>query len=208
MPSVSVAANLLAGLKNAGFALPNGGLDPKAMTGALLDKFGEPFLRQVGAGGWCDRLGRRPNHVLSASVIDGRAVPAVLRALLLARLVTDDIASLWSAAAPEPVQKRDYQPVGYGRRSRVNSTHFEEEVIVSAIEAADGKIPYLVPNPSDGRVVDRWAAPARDHHLMGWNRHRLPRRLSGRYESCQYSPAQPLTNVVGEGVHLHRFILH
>lgn len=139
MPSVSVAANLVAALKSVNFSLPNGGLDPKAMTGALVDRFGEPFLRQVGVGAWCDHLGRRPNQVLTARVIEGRAVPSALRALLLVRLVTDDIASLWRSA-PEPVQKPDYQPVGYGRRPRINSTHLEEEAIVSAIDAADGKI--------------------------------------------------------------------
>jgi regulator of extracellular matrix RemA (YlzA/DUF370 family) len=78
--------------------------------------------------------------VLIASVIDGRTIPSVLRALLLARLVTDDIASLWRPVALEPAQKGAYQAAGYGRRTRNSGTHFEEEVIVSAISATNGQI--------------------------------------------------------------------
>ena len=44
---------------------------------------------------------------LSRSVIEGPRIPSPLRMLLLARLVTDDIRSLWSPVASNPAPQRD-----------------------------------------------------------------------------------------------------
>lgn len=139
-PSVPVAANLLAALKNNGFVVAQGGLDLASMTDALIDRFSEPFLRQLGLGSWCDRIGQRPNRVLVAGVIEGRTIPPVLRALLLTRLVTNDVASLWSPVAHEVAPRRTYVAYGYARRSRNSETHLDKEIIISAISAAKERI--------------------------------------------------------------------
>jgi hypothetical protein len=60
--------------------------------------------------------------------------------LLLARLVTDDIRSLWSPVAPNSVPQRDCLPLDYGRRLNLKRKRIEKEAIESALNAAKGKL--------------------------------------------------------------------
>lgn len=115
IPRVHVAANLRTALRFA-FRTKNG-LDLNALTEALLDRFSEPFLKELGVGRWCESP--RPAQMLALNAIDGRRIPSVLRMLLLARLVTNDITSLWNPVAPEPTSIRDCLPTG-NRRSANN----------------------------------------------------------------------------------------
>lgn len=142
IPSEPIATKLFSALKNGGFASPRGGLDSDAMTEALLDRFDETFLRQLGLGSWCEPppIKQRPSRVLTRSVLDGRRLPNVLRILLLARLVTDDIAALSSPVAAELAPKANRLPTGYGRRTSSNRSHVDKDAITSALNAAGGKI--------------------------------------------------------------------
>lgn len=142
IPSEPIAAHLFTALRNGGFEATHGGLDSTAMIEALLDRFGEPLLREFGVGGWCESqpCKLRPSRVLTRSAIDGRRIPNVLRMLLLTRLMTDDIKTLWDQIAPESMQRMDHLPVGYGQRSSNGRKHLDARAISSALDAADGKI--------------------------------------------------------------------
>ena len=140
-PKVHIAANLLAALRRGGFASEKrNGLDPDALTKSLLDRFAEPFLRQLGLARWCETPRLSPGLILSRSVIEGKRNPSPLRMLMLARLVTDDISSLWKTVAPNPTQKRDRLPLGYPRNFNLNRKRIDREAIESALDAARGKL--------------------------------------------------------------------
>ena len=142
IPTEPIAAHLLSALRSGGFAATRGGLDSVAMTEALLDHFGEPLLRELGVGSWYDShtLRRHPSRVLTRSAIDGRRIPNVLRMLLLARLVTDDITVLWPPVATDPRQGLNRQPTGYGHRSNIGREYIDKQAIASALNASGGKI--------------------------------------------------------------------
>lgn len=142
VPSEPIAAHLFTALRIGGFAATRGGLDSTAMTEALLNRFGEPLLQELGVGSWYEPqpCKHRPSRVLTRSAIDGRRIPNVLRMLLLTRLITDDVTTLWDPAAPEPMQRMDRLPAGYGHRSSHGRTHLDTRAISSALDAAEGKI--------------------------------------------------------------------
>jgi hypothetical protein len=164
LPKVHVGANLLTALRSGGFASKkSGGLDPNALTEALLDRFSEPFLKQLGVGRWCETPRLWPSDMLSRSVIDGRRIPSVQRMLLLARMVTDDIRSLWNLVAPEPTSERDRLPMGYSRNTNNNRKRLDKEAIESALDAARGKI--TVAAKRLGVRVSALGADLRHHHI-------------------------------------------
>ena len=80
------------GVKAWGFVSPHGGLDQNSISESFLDRFSEPVLSQLGVGHWRNSRDYWAGRTLSRNVIDGRRIPSLLRMLLLARLVTDDIA--------------------------------------------------------------------------------------------------------------------
>lgn len=142
IPSEPIATHLFTALKNSGFAATRGGLASAAMTEALVDRFGEPLLRELGVGGWCEHetCGLRPSRLLTRSAIDGRRIPNVLRMLLVTRLITDDITTLWEPRAPASIQRKDHSPAGYGQRSCNGRAHLDAQAISMALDAAGGKI--------------------------------------------------------------------
>ncbi|MBB4013415.1 hypothetical protein GGR36_002761 [Niveibacterium umoris] len=142
IPSEPTAAHLFAALRNGGFAAVRGGLNSAAMMQALFDHFGEPLLRELGAGCWCGSqpCKHRPGRMLTRSALDGRRIPNVLRMLLLTRLITHDVATLWKPIAVEHEQRMDKQPTGYGQRSSNGRTHLDARAISSALNCAEGKI--------------------------------------------------------------------
>jgi hypothetical protein len=140
-PKVQIAANLLVALRRAGFASDKrNGLDPNALANSLLDQFAESFLRQLGLARWCETPSLHAAHILHRSVIESTRIPSPLRILLLARLVTDDIRSLWSPVAPNPVPQRDCLPLDYRRRLNLKRKRIEKEAIESALNAAKGEL--------------------------------------------------------------------
>ncbi len=140
-PKIHVAANLLAELRRGGFASEKrNGLDSDALTESLLDRFAEPFLRRLGLSRWCETPRLSPGLMLSRTVIEGKRIPSPLRMLLLARLVTDDVSSLWKLAVPNPAQQRDRLPLGYPRNFNLNRERIDREAIESALDAAKGKL--------------------------------------------------------------------
>jgi len=141
MPKVHIAANLLTALERGGFAsLRGGGLCQNAISEAILDRFSEPVLRQLGIGHGRNTHDHWAGRALSRGVIEGRRIPSLLRMLLLTRLVTNDISSLWSLVAPDPAQKRDRVPPGYRTDLDLKRKRIEKEAIKSALDAADGKL--------------------------------------------------------------------
>lgn len=141
IPSTSLAANLFSALSAGGFAATRLGLNPAAMTEALTERFGTVFLREMGVEAWCEPLpgGRKPSRVLTQDVIEGKRIPNVLHALLLARLVVDDISVLWNTfPAPQTIEQR--LPIGYGRRENNARQIIGEQAIKSALKATNGKI--------------------------------------------------------------------
>lgn len=142
IPSEPIAAHLFSALRNGGFSAMRGGLDSTAITEALLDHFGEPLLRELGVGDWCESqpCKYRPGRVLTRGALDGRRIPNILRMLLLTRLITDDITTLWEPIAPEPKQRINHLPTGYGWRSSNGRKHLDAQDISAALDLSDGKI--------------------------------------------------------------------
>lgn len=140
-PKAHVAANLLAALRHGGFtSLRGGGLSRNAISESILDRFSEPVLSQLGNEHLRNSRGYWTDRALSRSVLDGRRIPSLLRMLLLARLVTDDIRSLWSSMAPNPSQRNACLPPGYRTSFSLRRKRIEKEAIESALDAADGKL--------------------------------------------------------------------
>jgi hypothetical protein len=162
-PKVHIAANLLMALRCGGFASPHGGLNQIAISESILDRFGESVLSQLGVG---DRHNSRDywaGRTLSRNVIDGRRIPSVLRMLLLARLVTDDISSLWSPEAPNPAPQTDHLPSGYRANFNLKRKRIEKEAIKSALSAAKGRL--TVAAERLGVSFCTLVADLRHHHI-------------------------------------------
>lgn len=140
LPTVPIAAGLVAALRNSGFVSPNGSLDPNLMTEALFDRFSESFLREVGFGSWCDPAGIPRSHLPKTGMIDGRRIPFVLRMLLLARLVTEDVASLANNALTELARKKDLPPIEDSRQLTRSPRNVEKDAIIAALNATKWKI--------------------------------------------------------------------
>jgi hypothetical protein len=141
MPKVHIAANLLTALKVGGFAsLHGGGLSQNAISESVFDRFSEPVLSQLGVGHRLNSRDYWAGRALSRNVIDGRRIPSLLRMLLLARLVTEDISSLWNPMAPNPAPQRDCLPSGYRTNFNLQRKRIEKEAIESALDAANGKL--------------------------------------------------------------------
>jgi hypothetical protein len=139
--TLHIAANLFTALKGGGFASHHGGgLSENAISASILDWFSEPVLRQLGGGHWRNTRDHWAGRALSRSVVEGRRIPSLLRMLLLTRLVTDDISSLWSPVGPKPAQKKDCLPPGYRTNLELKRKRIEKEAIESALDAADGKL--------------------------------------------------------------------
>jgi hypothetical protein len=140
-PKAHIAANLLAALRRGGFAsLHGGGLSQNAISESILDRFSEPVLSQLGVGHRLNSRDYWAGRALSRNVIDDRHIPSILRMLLLARLVTEDISSLWNPVPPNPAPQRDCLPPGYRTNFNLQRKRIEEEAIESALDAANGKL--------------------------------------------------------------------
>ncbi len=110
------------------------------MSQALVDLFGEPLLKQLGLDNWCPPFRLRPSRELTRRATDGSRTPNALRMLLISRLVTDNIATLWIASGFESTPKGEPLPTGYGRRSGGERARVGKTAIVSALDAAKGRI--------------------------------------------------------------------
>ena len=164
MPKVHIAANLLTALKVGGFAsLHGGGLSQSAISESIFDWFSEPVLIQLGVGHWHDSRYHWAGRALTRNVIDGRRIPSLLRMLLLARLVTDDIRTLWRSEAPNHVPQRDLLPSSYRTNFHLNRKRIEKEAIESALDAAKGKL--TVAAKRLGVSFSTLAADLRHHHI-------------------------------------------
>lgn len=163
-PKAHIAADLLAALRRGGFAsLHGGGLSQNAISESILDRFSEPVLSQLGVGHWRNSRDHWAGRALSRSVIDGRRIPSLLRMLLLARLVTDDIRSLWSPVAPNPAPQKDCLPLGYRTNFNLKRKRIEKEAIESALDAAKGRL--TVAAERLGVSFCTLAADLRHHHI-------------------------------------------
>ncbi len=162
-PKIHIAANLLMALRCEGFASPHGGLNQNAISESILDRFSEPVLSQLGVGHWRNSRDYWAGRTLSRNVIDGRRIPSLLRMLLLARLVTDDISSLWSPVASNPVQQSARLPLGYRTSFSLKRKRIEKEAIESALDAAKGRL--TVAAERLGVSFCTLAADLRHHHI-------------------------------------------
>lgn len=140
-PQVSIAANLHAALKHGGFASETSyGLDRKKVVETLRKRFTEQFLRQLGLAMWCESTSRSPLTLLHRNVLDGRLIPSVLGMLLLARLVTDEISSLWRSVPVNPRQKTERRALGYLRGPKLNRERIDRRAIQLALDATKGNL--------------------------------------------------------------------
>lgn len=141
LPSIPLASTLLSALKSIDFVASRGGLNAAAMARALGDRFNAAFLRDLRVEAWCDPQpgAQRPSRVLTRSVTEGKRIPNVLRALLLTRLVADDISVLWGTAIA-PQARAPRIPIGYGRRGSSARQRLGKHAIQFAVKAAGGKI--------------------------------------------------------------------
>lgn len=135
-----IGANLLATIKDSGFGSRHGGLDQKAISESILDRFSKPVLSQLGLGHLHNSRDYWVSRTLSRNVIEGRHIPSPLCMLLLTRLVTDEISSLWSPVAPKTALKSDRQPPGYRTNIELKRKRIEKDALESALDAADGKL--------------------------------------------------------------------
>jgi hypothetical protein len=140
MPKVHIAANLLTALRQGGFASLHRGLDQKTISESILDQFSQPVLSQLGTAHWHNSRYHWAGRALSHSVIDGRRIPSLLRMLLLARLVTEDVSTLWTPVATNPAPQRDRLPSGYRTNFNLKRKRIEKESIELALDAANGKL--------------------------------------------------------------------
>jgi hypothetical protein len=141
LPLVPIASNLLVALKKGGFAYQQGGLDSSAITEAILDTFDESSLRLASLNTWHGTtLTQSLRRSFTKVAIDGRRIPNVFRMLLLTRLVTSSVSSLWSPVEPDLPQKKKRFPSGYGRKPVNRHTLIDKEPIVLALKNAAGKI--------------------------------------------------------------------
>lgn len=141
IPQERIASNLLTSLKEGGFGFPQRGLDSGALAEAIQDTFSESSLRLLGVKNWCDpnsepRMGR----TLTRSAIDGGRIPDVLRMLLLTRLITGNVSSLWNPVESEAPPKEKHYPSGYSQRPAIRRAHIDKEAIIRALKIAEGKI--------------------------------------------------------------------
>jgi hypothetical protein len=159
-PKANITANLLAALKRCDFVgKKRNCLDSNVLTESLLDLFTEPFLRHLGLARWCENPTLGPGTLVGRSMIEGKEIPSPLRILLLARLVTDDISSLWNPVAPNTEQQR---PLGYSRNNS-NRERIDREAIKAALDAAKGKL--AVAAERLGVRLSTLAADLRHHHI-------------------------------------------
>lgn len=161
-PKVHAVANLLEALRRGGFAMRKGyGLDPFALAKSLLDLFTEPFLRQLGLARWCATPRLYAATVLHRSSIEGRRTPSALCMLVLARLVTDDIRSLWNSGAPDPAPQRDCWTKPY--QIEVKRKRIEKQALQSALYAAKGDLSVAAERL--GVALHILAIDLRYHHI-------------------------------------------
>ncbi len=163
MPKAHIAANLLTALRRGGFAAPHGGLSQDAISEAFLERFSEPVLSHLGVGHWRNSRDHWAGRTLSRGVLEGRRIPSVLRTLLLARLVTDDIRSLWNPEATKLEPQMDRLPLGYRRTFNLIRKRIEKEALESALDAANGKL--TVAAERLGLSFCGLAADLRHHHI-------------------------------------------
>ena len=163
MPKVHIAANLLTALRREGFGSLHGGLNQNLISESILDRFSEPVLSQLGVGHWRNSRDYWAGRTLSRNVIDGRRIPALLRMLLLARLVTGDISSLCSPVAPNPAQQKAGLPSGYRTSFSLKRKRIEKDAIESALDAAKGRL--TVAAERLGVSFCTLAADLRHHHI-------------------------------------------
>jgi hypothetical protein len=163
MPDVHLAANLLTALRRGGFASLRGGLNQAEICESILERFSKPVLSQLGVGHWLNSRDHWAGRTLSRNVIDGRRIPSLLRLLLLARLVTDDISSLWNPVAPVPTLQRDRLPSDYRTDVHLKQKRIEKEAIESALDAAKGRLTVA----AERLRVSSWtlAGALRHHHI-------------------------------------------
>jgi hypothetical protein len=163
-PKAHIAANLLAALMRGGFAsLHGGGLSQNAISESILDRFSLPVLSQLGVGHRLDSRDYWAGRALARNVINGRRIPSLLRMLLLARLVTEDVSSLWNPMPPNPAPQRDCLPPGYRTNFNLKRKRIEKEAIESALDAAEGKL--TVAAKRLGVSFCTLAADLRHHHI-------------------------------------------
>lgn len=163
-PKVNIAANLHWALMRGGFASDKkNSLARDALTKALLDRFTERFLRELGLERWCETHSLKPGRMLHRPVIEGKRIPSNLRMLLLARLVTDDIRSLWSPVTLNPAPQINRLPLGYLGNSNLNRERIDKEAIRLALDAAKGDLKVAAERL--GVSSDTLAADLRHHQI-------------------------------------------
>lgn len=139
--SEHLAANLLALLKATPQFTPRGLLDPRSMSEALVQRFGQRFLKDAGLERWyhAPPIGIRPGRTLSRDVIEGRRIPSVLRTLLLSRLVAEEAVQL-ASKVPVVTSESHQFPQGYTQRRTFRQAALTADAIRSAIDDAQGRL--------------------------------------------------------------------
>lgn len=112
----------------------------KRIHDALIDRFGEELLVQVGAiSGTRNEVATWPLRLLGARNTRRAHVPSCVRALLLMGLVGDDLAALIEATPrlEEPVRR---EPSGYGSVRPLARAVGDRSEIVSALAQAENNV--------------------------------------------------------------------
>ena len=139
-PKISLAGQLRAALNDAGFA-GRSGLNCDAIESALTARFGKLLLSDLGipeaartnsGSGW-------PSRMLNPTEINGGKIPDTLRCILLAGLVTDDIAELYAISSERNAPAKA-TPRGYSSLIPLQRPILSKQAILWARKASKGKI--------------------------------------------------------------------
>ncbi len=140
-PETSLAVRLREALVSTGFA-GRTGLDSEAIKSALVARYGSALLQELGASESTRTSSgsRWPSRLLGLNVVNGERTPDVLRCLLLAGLVANDIGDL-AESSGMPAEPAAPEPSGYGTAKKLGREMLATESINAALGASKGKIP-------------------------------------------------------------------
>jgi Tn7-like transposition protein D len=139
-PKTSLAVQLREALVSKGFA-GRTGLDSEAIKSALIARYGSALLQELGASESTRTLAgsRWPSRLLGSNVLNGERTPDVLRCLLLAGLVANEIGDLAESLA-KPVEPAASEPSGYSTAKELGREMLATDAIETALRASTGKI--------------------------------------------------------------------
>lgn len=139
-PTVPLAELLRIALIDAGFS-GRAGLDINAIHWALLERYGTLLLSDLHVLD-VDRtnvVSSWPSRILDSTVLGGEQTPDVLRCILLAGLVADDISALYAANSKRE-ERAPVFPHGYSQARALQRDLRSSQTIESALQASGYRI--------------------------------------------------------------------